>query len=495
MDDISRLYTSSVHPTRPDDPELVRWLTKRAIHAMRFFSFHPSTPSPVVSHLLEAGFYDSSSIAGNFPVWSSGGVKRVKDVRVYEEKFEGFVKSLAVIPKEIQSPAEGASPRMLDSLKRRLLLKNIVLADVLDELRSRPLDEKEMIACLTWLFSVDTSGLRELSGELRRQFLHAAVLSMPVATTDAGARKGEEELKIIPLSRIETYVAQQTAGSVIPLDADLPLPPHTFPYALSRALPGASLEAYLGWKALTLTQWLSHTLSLQRGPTLDVQLAARILQIIARSFGSLDNKTKLQVRDMLVGVECVPTREGLKKPGDSYLPKVDVFPDLPVIQFPGTTTGASKSLGKNMDTLLEYLGARGHVELQLIFNRYVFPNILECDDAHDHVGCTELEVGRSPILSSTSPGSNPNLAWMRFRSCVRQACLPQNPPLLPVLDPLLALHRAAVVSDRMARSIRLADRPKLGRLHRPHRLICRNVTRLESCTSLPTLIANWDCRC
>ncbi len=348
--DIKRLWDGAAHQGNIDK-ELKAWLFKRSLHLMRFFSFHPSTPSNVVSHLLEAAFYDSSTSSPLFPIMSTAGVTAVKNVRTYDATFTKFIKNLPVIPSEIQTISD--PPRMLESLKRRLLLKSVVLTDVLDELRSRPLEEQEMVDCLTWLFSVDTSGIRELSGELRRQFLTAAVLSV---------RDSSGEYRIVPLSTIETYVSQQQAGSVIPLENDLPLPLHTFPYSLSRVLPGASLETFFGWKPLGITQWLQHTLSVQGNAGFTAPLATRILLIIARSWGSLDNKTKLIVKELLVGIAIVPTKEGLMKAPDTYFPKVDILPDLPIIQFPG-------SRSKSLDQMLEYFGVRNHIELQLIFTR------------------------------------------------------------------------------------------------------------------------------
>ena len=50
----------------------------------------------------------------------------------------------------------------------------------------------------------------------------------------------------------------------------------------------------------------------------------------------------------------------MKKPADSYSPKVTLFEDLPV------TTIAAKG---NMERLLKALGVRSHVDLQLVFSR------------------------------------------------------------------------------------------------------------------------------
>ena len=60
------------------DEQLQKWLRDRCIHALKFFAFHTSTPSAVVSNLLESGFFScaagSRGSKQSFLIMSTTGV-------------------------------------------------------------------------------------------------------------------------------------------------------------------------------------------------------------------------------------------------------------------------------------------------------------------------------------------------------------------------------------------------------------------------------------
>jgi hypothetical protein len=334
---------------------------------MKFFSFRLSTPSGVVSSLLETAFYACSKNPSEISMISTQGIKDVGRIRLHDKAFAAFMKELPLIPESIQSGSGGlAPPEMVGTLRARGMLRPIVLTDVFDEMRKRPFAEAEMVACLKWWFGLDTSGYQNLQTELRRQFLDAAILTVHESGT------GSE--RVIPLSFITTYVSQQNGGStgIIPIDGAFPLPPDTFPYSISRQLSDPKLlSQFFAWTPLDLAKWLQYYLSTRYSAAsgIDADEASKVLHILSRSWGNLDSGLKLAIKNMLAEATIVPTRMGLQVPEKAYFASVDIFSDLPVVSLSGG--GVGKGLPKGMEQMLEYLGVRKHVELQLIFTRCV----------------------------------------------------------------------------------------------------------------------------
>ena len=155
----------------PPDPELRSWLTGRALHALKFFVFHSSTPSSDVSTLLEAAFF-SCSDSRSFPIISSSGVRNTADVRLPDATFSTFIKQLPVLPDEVVTEGK----RMVASLQARSMIRDISWTDVLEELRRRPLPESEMIACLKWWIGMCKQGHTTELPRIRTELLNAAVL-------------------------------------------------------------------------------------------------------------------------------------------------------------------------------------------------------------------------------------------------------------------------------------------------------------------------------
>jgi hypothetical protein len=114
---------------------------------MKFFTFRPSTPSPEVSNILSLAFFGASP---QFNIYSSAGVRNASDVRVMNPEMKGFIKELPTLPEEIQT---GAS-EMVAVLQNKHMIRQIVLEDVMMELRGRCLEEAEMVQCIKWRASL-----------------------------------------------------------------------------------------------------------------------------------------------------------------------------------------------------------------------------------------------------------------------------------------------------------------------------------------------------
>ncbi|TFK44587.1 hypothetical protein BDQ12DRAFT_730629 [Crucibulum laeve] len=356
---IKELWETGADSAGPH-PDMQTLLQRRSLHALKFFTFHPSTPSSEVSSLLEAAFFSCCS-EHQFPLVSTKGVRNSADIRLPNATFTTFLKDLPTLPEEIVSEA----PSMVSLLQNRGLIKEIAFDDVLKELESRPLPEQEMIACLKWWINVYKEGDNSRLDTVRKQLLDAASF-----TTQMGGVQ-----KKIRLNAIRSFINQKTqAGGVIPLDG--PLPEYLLPISISKAFSSVSIVNSFPWKELTVTEWLryictpgSSKIQVQFDINTSAMWAERVLNVLARAWPTFSGAIKEEITKLLSTKTCIPTSSGMKLPDQAYFPTVNIFNDLPVVMFP------NGSMVKGpLEKVLEALGVRKHVDLQVIFNRMIKTN-------------------------------------------------------------------------------------------------------------------------
>ncbi|KAI9067076.1 hypothetical protein FKP32DRAFT_1644765 [Trametes sanguinea] len=371
LEHVQQLWNEAAAAARPSegiDPQLQETLRSRGIHALKFFTFHPSTPSSVVSAALEEAFFICTATAlfsllsgrKGFPIISTAGVRDAADVRYPDPSFVGFVKDLPVVPDDVLVQAKA----MVDTLRARGMIKDITFADVLQELKNRPLSEQEMIACFKWWIDLYNRSTSTNLNIVRGQLIDAAVLAIE--------EKGDKAGQIIPLSAIESFLARKSGstGALIPTDG--PLPPHLLPVTISRHFEPQALETAFGWRELTIVEWLRHLTSppAPHDPEHDITQSApwaeRVLQVLARAWTSLPQSQRPEVVDILRAQTCIPTSAGLRQPGEAYFPSAHIFSDLPVVTMP---SGAS--VRGPLEKLLQSIGVRKHVDLQIVFDRMI----------------------------------------------------------------------------------------------------------------------------
>ncbi|KAF5326190.1 hypothetical protein D9611_000170 [Ephemerocybe angulata] len=333
-------------------------LIQRSIHAMKFFTFHTSTPSADVSQLLETAFF-ACSTTSNFPIVSSRGVMNCSEIRMPDASLSTFVKDLPVVPQEVISDA----PQMLGALQSKGHIKSITFDDVLKELNSRPLSTSEMVSCLQWWaqISTDYRGDRNKLATVQRTLIDAAII-----TTET---PGKAE-KLTLLSTIKTFVNPK---SIIPVDG--PLPAHVLPLDVSKELDTKVLWPIFGWYELPVVEWLTYVCSVgdKEGAQFDIEVsppwAERVLSVLSRGWPSLTGQDKETIVASLKDKTCIPTSGGMKSPEQAYFASVNIFQDLPIVTLP-----SGNSVRGAMDRLLQALGVRKHVELQVLFNRMIKTN-------------------------------------------------------------------------------------------------------------------------
>ncbi|KAF7315310.1 hypothetical protein MIND_00045600 [Mycena indigotica] len=422
LSDIRELWSGSVKhvSSNEKDDELQKWLQGRALHALCFFTFHPSTPSADVSSLLEAAFFSCGSNQ-DFPLISTVGVRQASAIRYPNPTFR-FLKELPVLPDSVISEASG----IVKSLQHRGLVKPITFHDVLTELRARPLNEVDMIACLNWWIQSYNATPDQSMLSIRSELLSAAVLIM-------------EDQRVLQLSSIKHILNPR---SFIPLDG--PLPDDLLPVAISKHLPIASLSSAFPWTDLPIQKWLRHICDVRASCSVEFNLsvsaiwAERVLVVLASAWPSLSNEVKAEIKDILRSIPCIPTSAGLKLPEESYFLKADLFHDLPVVTFASGTT-----LKPTLERVLEALGVRKHVDLQIVFNRMIKTkewSIFELTRYLVEVksSLTQTEWNRLKMTAAFVQEANPGEASeKRKQSCAKDLYEPSDTFRqlgLPVID-------------------------------------------------------------
>jgi hypothetical protein len=98
--------------------------------------------------------------------------------------------------------------------------------------------------------------------------------------------------------------------------------------------------------------------------TLSASWAERVLSALARAWPSLAKAAQDDVVKMLNPKACIPTSTGLKVPDRAYFSSVNLFRDLPIVTMPSGIV-----VKGHLEKVLQSLGVRKHVELQLVFDR------------------------------------------------------------------------------------------------------------------------------
>ncbi|KAH6912025.1 hypothetical protein BKA70DRAFT_1266286 [Coprinopsis sp. MPI-PUGE-AT-0042] len=326
-------------------------LVKYALHALKFFTFHRSTPRPLFSKGIMEAFFNCLP---EFPILSTRGVKSSFNVCLPEPALAGFLKDLPVLPEGI---ATGATD-MVEILKKRNYINHSVPDDlIIEQLAQAPLKEQEMVACLQWWVSVVKDPHLKQGDKEKLKGFQERLLSVAVLNLDVAANRTTP----FALALMKEFVPNT---SFIPTDG--PLPESVLPSPISRAFAPEDLVSIFHWTELSIEQWVAHISSGSVVGTpglepfdisLDTQWATRVLTVVNRSWLTLTEGAREAICNALSGIACIPTTIGMKKPEHAYLSNVSL-PDLPM------------ALGLvGMDELLRSLGLKSRVALDIIFDK------------------------------------------------------------------------------------------------------------------------------
>ncbi|KAK0212970.1 hypothetical protein DFS33DRAFT_1285718 [Desarmillaria ectypa] len=367
---IRSLWDGSSSPSSDPAEDIKHRLTQRSLHLLKFFTFHPSTPSGEVAGRLEEAFFSCANSIP-FSIITTAGVRKISDARMPDATFSGFLTQLPVIPTDVLDEARP----MITSLQNRQLLKTITFEDVLKELRSRPLSEAETIACLKWWSGVKLNVTDRSS--IQKQLLDAAIMTTGLAGSGAE--------RIVPLNIIQTFVDPK----YIPPDG--PLPDHVLPYTVSKQLSSSTLKSSFPWTELTIHQWIQHVCDpkTRSAPEHDIATSAlwaeHVLTVLSRSWTIISPEMKGEIVVMMKPLKCIPTSSGMRIPEEVYFPSANIFRDLPVVLLHSGAT-----IRGSLERVMEGLGVRRDVELQTLFNKMVKTNEWTVNDLMKHLATRNL---------------------------------------------------------------------------------------------------------
>ena len=316
-----------------------------AIHTYKQYNYDESTPSMKVGEYIEEAFWMCNQKA-TIDVLSTRGVLPSQQVRVATEDLS-FVEGIPVVPDELMEKANG----FLTKLRDYGLLSDITTGDIKKELEAQALTEKQVTELVKWACM-----------KVSRQDFDASVVQSLFDGTVASI--GEEFIKfsstpVLQLGQITTFV------NVLKIPAEMPTPPQTIPFRLTKGLAPSQLQA-IGWEELQNVPWLrwiieSDGQGFGPGQSLSTTpaVAAQVLPVISKAWESLSQSSKQTVAELLTPRSVVPTKLGMRKPPQAYFASVKLFDDLPTIS----------GLHGVKEKFLATLGVRKTIELNVVFDR------------------------------------------------------------------------------------------------------------------------------
>ncbi|GBC47128.1 uncharacterized protein OCT59_002225 [Rhizophagus irregularis] len=323
---------------RSIDTQGFEWFEERAARALTHFTFSTTTPNEQVGKITESRFFNCSE--EKLPILSTTGILPISDVRIPNPEMAEFIRTVPLVPMFIFEQCK-AFFKKASSMN---LIRELNFHDVLTELGSREFSENEMIELLKWMISYLSKGNTVDTSEFER-FMELAHIGN----------------NFLPLKTIRCFLNP----GIIPPNVDVP--DYVLPHAIYRNLNRQDLIKWFRWSELSLVNWTRFIVNkpdLETDPT----FAEKIHEILARNFNKISKNDKRVLRQLFERKRCIPTKLGMKIPSEAYFENVNLFPDLPKIDFQRPLS---------VKNLMEFLGVRKVVEINLIIDRLT--NHEDCD--------------------------------------------------------------------------------------------------------------------
>ncbi|KAJ9495757.1 hypothetical protein H2202_008800 [Exophiala xenobiotica] len=316
-----------------------------AITIFKNFTFRESTPSASIGQLLEDAFWTCSKQA-SIEVVSTCGVLPTHDVRIAPKDLS-FMKGIPILPEKLASEAKVLVNKLVDFG----LITEVTVSDIKTALESSPLTATQVSEFLSWLTKQASQG--QLDMNTIKGLLSVAVVNDETAQGNTSP--------LLQLGEIRHFLnASRTP-------VHLPVPATVMPYKFTKSMSKNELES-LGWEELQLVPWMRwlvaqsgnrQVLTEDQDITKSVEFSTQVLPLLSKQWDSLSQSSKTSLVELLAKQTVMPTKFGMRKPGDSYFPNVKLFEDLATIQ----------GLGNVKDKFLVALGVRKTVELGVVFER------------------------------------------------------------------------------------------------------------------------------
>ncbi|KAH9217592.1 hypothetical protein DL95DRAFT_521996 [Leptodontidium sp. 2 PMI_412] len=340
---IRRVTELNGHGTKVTKTEIAQFMPE-ALHTLKTFTFGESTPSAQVSQIIEEAFWTAYK-KPSIEIYSTRGILPTTKVRLATEDLSGFVEGIPVVPAAL---ADGS---FVNKLKDFGLITEITFSDVKQELEAKALSREQLVQFIGW------AGKKAITGDMDLATVHSL---MDVAVAMTGDAEGSGD--VIALGTITSYL------SVSKIPAEFPIPPTTIPFQFTRTSAVNELQA-LGWEPLEIVPWLRYLIETNahrpasQSLTTSIPFAASVLQVLSKAWDGLSPGSKTTVTSLLQPLAIIPTKAGMKKPGESFFASVKLFDDLPTVtSCPGVK-----------EKFFAAIGVRKTVDLETIFARLLAP--------------------------------------------------------------------------------------------------------------------------
>lgn len=318
-----------------------------AIHTANQFAFRESTPSSVLGQTIEDAFWMCNKNA-SIEVLSTCGVIPSHQTRIAPKDLS-FMDTIPALPEDFVQGAKDFVKRLTDFG----LVTEVTVSDIKRELESNTLRSNQILEFISWL------GRKTVAGQLDRSSVQS-LLRVAVANDDD---KEGVPTRLIIFADITCFLNPQR------IPADLPVPPSVIPFRFTKSLDKYELEA-LGWVELQIVPWLGwivnncgdrNIFSIDQDITQSATFAGQVLPVLSKQWETLSQTSKQSVVAKLQPQTVIPTKLGMKQPGQTYFASVRLFDDLPVVH----------GLNGVKEKILVQLGVRKTVELGVIFDRLI----------------------------------------------------------------------------------------------------------------------------
>lgn len=307
------------------------------------YTWKESTPSSEVGTLIEEAFWTCNQKI-SIATLSTRGVLPSSEVRLAPEKL-GFIEDIPTLPEALVDV--GLVQKLIDYN----IITEVTISDIKQSLENKALTGSQLQQFLEWLGH--KARISEVDGVVIRSLLNVAVAN------DDEDGSG----KVLVLGEMRNFL------NVSRIPPEMPVPPTTLPFKFTKKIAKADLEL-LGFDDLHLVPWLRWLVENVGGrgdlsADLDVSasaaFASSVLPVVSKQWEGLSQSSKATVIELLTPRTVLPTKLGMRKPGDSYFSSVKLFDDLPVI------TGVQSV----KDKFLVALGVRKTVDIGVVFERLV----------------------------------------------------------------------------------------------------------------------------
>lgn len=351
MDELRVRIQNQANGSKKIRMEHVQPFLQEGITIFRNFTFRESTPSPKTGELLEDAFWRSGKKAA-IDVLSSCGVLPTHQVRIAPKDLS-FVEGVPVLPEKL---VDEAKP-LVNKLVEYGLITEVTVSDIREALEANALTSKQLTEFLDWL--VKNAAKDQLDSQTISRLISITVANEDPAEDGSSGR-------LLMLGGIEYF---HNPSRIPP---SLPVPETVMPLKYTSSFGKKDLES-LGWQELQLVPWMrwliaeSKNRSILKGEqdlTTSANFSSQVFALISKQWESMSSSSKQSLIELLSTQTVVPTKLGMRKPGDAYFPNVRLFEDLPTI------TGFSGV----KDKVLTAFGVRKTVELGVVFERLLRPS-------------------------------------------------------------------------------------------------------------------------